>query len=669
MMTQQVNNFVDNASLDRDDVNSVDINLEKLAFEAKHFRAGRVANCLPEWRKLTSDVEVLQIVRGDVMDFTEEVPSKHSARPCCLSAADDAKVEAELENLLDKKIIKRSHHEENEFVSSIFSRPKPDGSIRVIINLKPLNQYIRKLHFKMDTIKTVLRQVTPGCYMATLDLKHAYHSVKIDDRYQRYLKFEHGQKLFQYTCYPNGLGPCPRRFTKLFKPPLSHLRMKGCYIIGYIDDFFTKSGTKIKCKMHLKEIIDLFTRLGFTISPEKSMLDPDTKAIYLGFLIDSINMIVTLTDEKKHDLAEIVEKALCRGRKPVTIRFVSKVIGKIVAALHGSLEGALHYRVLEAEKNKALALNRRNYDAVMSLSHAATKELRWWKENIPKTFAPIRWPPITQEVAADASSLMGWGATCGSERTGGAWSSREAGIHITVKEMIAVYYALRSFISRLKGSHVRVLCDNTTAVAVLNKMGSTRSASCNKMAKKIWNFCFEHHMYITCAHIPGVENIVPDKESRKEYKQAEWMLDKGHYLHCLQLFGFTPTIDCFASRINSQHEHYASRRPDPYAKVVDAFSFNWNTEKCYMFPPFSIVPRVLQKIPSDEATVLIVLPKWPTQAWWPDALDMMIGDPHIIRPHEANLHLPNQPQQTHPMHEKLHLMVCLLSGKAIGDMA
>ena len=44
-MTQQVNNFVDNASLDRDDdVNSVDINLGKLAFEAKHFRAGRVAN-------------------------------------------------------------------------------------------------------------------------------------------------------------------------------------------------------------------------------------------------------------------------------------------------------------------------------------------------------------------------------------------------------------------------------------------------------------------------------------------------------------------------------------------------------------------------------------------------------------------------------------------------
>ena len=52
---------------------------------------------------------------------------------------------------------------------------------------------------------------------------------------------------------------------------------------------------------------------------------------------------------------------------------------------------------------------------------------------------------------------------------------------------------------------------------------------------------------------------------------------------------FFPTIDCFASRINTQHRHYAARRPDPFAKIIDAFSFNWGTEKCYIFPPFSLI--------------------------------------------------------------------------------
>ena len=425
------------------------------------------------------------------------------------------------------------------------------------------------------------------------------------------------------------------------------------------------------CQENVKMVIDLFTKLGFTISPDKSFLDPDTKAVYLGFLIDSEKMIVTLTREKKVDLAKIIDKALRDDnddRKGNTIRFISKVIGKLVASLHGSLEGALHYRFLEANKNMALALNNRNYDATMTLTRFAKMDLLWWKKNIYKTYAPIQWPPISVEIATDASSLTGWGAVCSSESTGGAWSAKEANIHINIKEMIAIYYAIRSFRHHLKNKHVRVLTDNTTAVAVLNKMGSTRSPACNLMAQKIWNYCFQDSIYITCAHIPGVENTVPDKESRTEYKQAEWMLDKRLYNNCTKIFEFSPSIDCFASRINTQHKHYAARRPDPFAKIIDAFSFNWSTEKCYMFPPFSLIARVLQKIRTDGATVLAVLPQWPTQAWWPEARNMMVREPYVISPGKGNLHLPNHPKTVHALHKKLRLMVCLLSGGPTSDM-
>ena len=91
-------------------------------------------------------------------------------------------------------------------------------------------------------------------------------------------------------------------------------------------------------------------------------------------------------------------------------------------------------------------------------------------------FAPVRWPPITKEIATDASSLLGWGASFEGKKTGGAWYDiLEGDIHINEKEMIAIFYGLKSFREELKGSHVRVLCDNTTAVFVLNKMGSTKS--------------------------------------------------------------------------------------------------------------------------------------------------------------------------------------------------
>ena len=55
--------------------------------------------------------------------------------------------------------------------------------------------------------------------------------------------------------------------------------------------------------------------------------------------------------------------------------------------------------------------------------------------------------------------------------------------------------------------------------------------------------------------------------------------------------------------------------------------YHGSTYSFYAFPPFSILPKVLQKILSDKATGLLVIPKWPTQAWWPRVMRMLIQEP------------------------------------------
>ena len=51
----------------------------------------------------------------------------------------------------------------------------------MILNLKGLNRHIEYHHFKMDTLWSAVRLMTPQCYMASLDLKDAYYSVPIAD--------------------------------------------------------------------------------------------------------------------------------------------------------------------------------------------------------------------------------------------------------------------------------------------------------------------------------------------------------------------------------------------------------------------------------------------------------------------------------------------------------
>ena len=73
----------------------------------------------------------------------------------------------------------------------------------------------------------------------------------------------------------------------------------------------------------------------------------------------------------------------------------------------------------------------------------------------------------------------------------------------------------------LRGKHVKVFSDNMVAVKVINKMGTSKSNSCNQTTQVIWQFCKSLNMWITCAHILGSDNIIADKESRKAYKEAE----------------------------------------------------------------------------------------------------------------------------------------------------
>jgi hypothetical protein len=64
------------------------------------------------------------------------------------------------------------------------------------------------------------------------------------------------------------------------------------------------------------------------------------------------------------------------------IREVAQIIGKIVSCFPGVLHGPLYYRHLERGKTSALAKNKGNFDAKMTLSKESILELKWWSNKV-----------------------------------------------------------------------------------------------------------------------------------------------------------------------------------------------------------------------------------------------------------------------------------------------
>lgn len=288
-----------------------------------------------------------------------------------------------IDKFLETGVIEKTKHSEGEYISNIFVRPKKDGSYHLILNLKHLNQFVEYHHFKMENLKSAITLMSPNCYMATIDLKDAYYSVSIDKDNRKYLRFTWNNQLFQFTCLPNGLSSAPRIFTKLMKPVYSTLRCKGFENVGYIDDTYLKGTTFHDCEVKITNRVKLFRDLGLTLNMAKSVLIPTQCITFLGFVLNSNEMTVSLTPTKAIKLQSKAVELL--NTPSPTIRAVSEVIGLMVASFPGVMYGPLYYRQLEIEKVAALKQSRGNFEATMNLSDMAKSDLHWWIENITTT--------------------------------------------------------------------------------------------------------------------------------------------------------------------------------------------------------------------------------------------------------------------------------------------
>ena len=174
---------------------------------------------------------------GTSIEFSDR-PIQHDLPKSVRSEKEIHIISGEIKKLLSKGVFEVTDHSDNEIISDIFLRDKKDGSHRMILNLKNLNLYAAKAHFKMDTLHTVTHLIERDCFMASIDLKDAYYSVPITREDRKYLRFLWQGTLFQFTCLPNGLSCAPRKFTKFLKPALSELHLRGHISRAYIDDMY-----------------------------------------------------------------------------------------------------------------------------------------------------------------------------------------------------------------------------------------------------------------------------------------------------------------------------------------------------------------------------------------------------------------------------------------------
>lgn len=614
------------------------------------------------WRAVTQDSWVLNLIEsGYRLEFTECPPHwpRHRPTPVPEDPSLLALLRDEVRSLLSKRaVVRLSRRPAGAVISSFFLAPKKNGKWRPILNLKPLNRFIRPPHFKMETLHSILPHLRKGMWATSIDLSDAYLHIPIHPEHRRFLVFEFEGVLYQFRALPFGLSTAPRVFTRVTRVMAAFIRRQGVRIFMYLDDWLLVANDPTTLSTHTQWVLDLARSLGWIINTAKSDLTPSQSPTFLGAVLDFQSGLVRPSVERCQ--AVLAGAALLLSQPTLPARAWLVFLGYLASLVDVVPWCRLRMRNLQWHLLTYFRPSSRDLMTPVPLLEPIVPHVQWWCD-LAHLRQGLSFPPPTPSLTlVTDASLDGWGAHLGALQVAGHWSPDWQGCHINLLELEAVFRALRHFHHLVRGSCVLVRSDNMTTVAHINRQGGTHSRSLWELTERLLLWCLRAGVSLQARHLPGKLNTVADLLSRLKGAPTEWSLSPTVALSLWQTFGL-PTVDLFASPQNRKLPVFCALTPGQGAWLTDAFSFQWSPALAYAFPPFALIPRVLDKVIQDSAHVLLIAPMWPSQTWFPSLLDLVCETPRALPPHSDLLRMPDT-ETLHPSPQSLYLTAWPISG-------
>ena len=277
---------------------------------------------------------------------------------------------------------------------------------------------------------------------------------------------------------------------------IKQIRAIYSIIIAYLDDLLLIGKTKEEAMEARDSVIYLLTNLGFTINWEKSVMEPTQKIEFLGMILDSREMTISLPRGNILNLTSLCQD-VCLIQEPHSLRDLASLVWKLCATLPAVSAAPLQLRCLEQDLIRAQGKGW-NYESKIFLSPDAKSELRWW-------IKPLHLGNPEIVIYSDASSALGWGAAmergllnrrCVDPSRKDHFPHKRVGItggrdsHQNIPE-------------RPEGIHPTYLHGQHDSPIILDQKGGTKSLTLLKITKRIWDFLLTSGAKITASWIPS----------------------------------------------------------------------------------------------------------------------------------------------------------------------
>lgn len=429
-------------------------------------------------------------------------------RPYRLSYTEILKVREIIKDLLEKNIIRES---ESEYASPILLVKKKDGSDRMCVDYRKLNEITVKDRFPLPLIDDHIDRLGKHKYFISLDMATGFHQIPLDNDSIPLTGFVTPEGHYEYLKMPYGLANAPVVYQRIMSKTLSR-HLESGEVLVYIDDVLIMCHTIDEGLSTLRKVLQTLTNSGFSLNLKKcSFLS--TKIEYLGRTIS----------QGQVQPSEGKVQALVEAPIPKTVKQVRQFLGL----------ASYFRRYIASFATKTAPITKLTRKGVPFIWGAEQEEARQdiISQLTSEPVLAIYDPDLPIEVHTDASSI-GYGAVLlqthekGYKRAVSYFSKRTQGAepryHSYELETLAVVKALQHYRHYLVGVHFTVITDCNALKATQNKKDLVPRVARWWIYLQDFNFTLEYRKGTCMSHADYLSrNPVNVCEERRHHNWAQ----------------------------------------------------------------------------------------------------------------------------------------------------
>ncbi|KAF5230292.1 hypothetical protein FAUST_9880 [Fusarium austroamericanum] len=162
--------------------------------------------------------------------------------------------------------------------------PKKDGTLRLCVDYRGLNGVSIKNRYPLPLVTEILDRIQGATYFTKIDVKDAYHRIRIaeGDEWKTAFRTRYGH--FEYVVMPFGLTNAPATFQHYIHQALRGLVDTICIV--YLDDILIYSKNREEHTQHVKEVLKRMRAAELYAKPSKCSFFQD-QVEYLGYILSA----------------------------------------------------------------------------------------------------------------------------------------------------------------------------------------------------------------------------------------------------------------------------------------------------------------------------------------------------------------------------------------------